>query len=1134
MNLIRLAIDKPVTVTVGVLLIVLFGLISLGQIPIQLTPNIDTTVISVRTEWEGASPQEIENEVIRRQEEKVKAVANLKQMTSTCVTGEGTINLEFHLGTSKNTALREVSDKLREVSGYPQNVDEPVVEASNPQDRDYIAWVVISCTDGNFDIRQLQDFCEDRVKPELERASGISEVNVLGGYEREMQVLVDPVRLAQYGLSITRFLDKLRAQNRNVSAGQIAEGKRDIRLRSIGRYERPDQIENTLLSEPGRPVVRVKDVARITLDYKEPTRTVRSRGRTVLAINAQREVGSNVIAVMERYREKLTLVADHLLPAEARRLGIAGIFELEQVYDQTIYIHDAVGLVRRNLWVGGSIAALVLLAFLRSLRSTLIIVVAIPVSVIGTFLAMVIMGRSLNVISLAGLAFAVGIVVDNAIVVLENIDRHRNMGEQPFTAAYRATREVWGAVLASTLTTLAVFVPVLSVQEEAGQLFRDISLAVCASVTLSLVVSTTVIPCAAARFLRPRKSTERRSEAQTPEDVEPKSDQGRANGGAAQSPATASGRPPGLLPALIYSMSGSWVLRPVLIVVLTAVALYGSFLLMPASSYLPTGNRNLVFAMMFEPPGYNLRQREVIGKRVEAIVRPFWEAGLDASERSELPPVAAFDPMTRQVQMIECPALSNFFFVAIPQMMFMGAISVDALDVTPVSALLNSAISEQPGIFGIALQMPLFRTASRGTGSGIELELSGPDLDQVSAAATVLTGKLRGRYGGFRVRPDPSNFDLPGPEVRVQIEPVVAADLGLTQQDINLTVQVFGDGAIIGDFLHQDDAIDLKVRAAGAESGDATDLAQLPVATPMGRVVPLSSVAQIRRGTAPQQINRIEQQRAVALQINLPDEYPLEAAMDEIRQDVATLRNAGVIPATVRSNLAGSAAKLTQVKESLLGQWSGWNTESLYLLISSRMFLALLVVYLLMAALFESWRYPLVIMFTVPAAAVGGFLGLRIVHEFVPNQQLDVLTMLGFVILIGIVVNNAILIVHQSLNLMRGVAEVVVEGRIVEKLPPRWAIAEAVRTRVRPIFMSTLTSVGGMMPLILFPGAGSELYRGLGSVVVGGLLISTFFSLVLVPLVLSLVFDLHRRVTGGATIEPPALIGPPQPRPAGK
>lgn len=1097
MDPIRFSIDKPVTVSVGVILVVLFGILALGAIPIQLTPNVETTVVSVTTRWEGASPADVEREIIQEQEEKLKGMSALRKMFSECKLGEGVITLEFAQGTTKEAALRETSDKLREVEDYPENVDEPVVEARNPQDRDYIAWVVISSTDPEVDIRTFQDFFEEQVKPEIERVEGISEVNVIGGWEREVHVRIDPQRLALRGVTPTELVESLRLQNRNASAGQLAEGKLDVRVRSIGRYERLDQIEDTLLSKPGEPVVRVKDVGEAVMGHKEPDRTVRNKGRTVIAMNAQREVGSNVIEVMKGFKARLEDVRANHLPAEEKRVGMNGHVVMEQVYDQTTYIYQALNLVVDNLYVGGALAVGVLLLFLRSLRSTLIIALAIPVSVIGTFLAMKMMGRTINVISLAGLAFAVGMVVDNAIVVLENIDRHRRMDPTSGSAAYRGAREVWGAVLASTLTTLCVFIPIVFMQEESGQLFRDISLAVCASVLLSLIVSVTVIPAACAAWMKPRtRPGQNNGEGQS------------GNGGVIDRAAAAM---TASFSRFMEWLSRTWLLRIAVILLLTVVSIVGSYLLMPPSSYLPAGNRNLVFAMMFTPPGYNIQQQESIGHRIEDQLRVFWQACDDPALEASLPAVPSIDPFTGLPTTIVPSPMDNFFFVAVPDMMFMGGISADPMRVGPTEDLLNHAIGGMPGVRGFANQLPLFRTASRGSADAMELEVAGPDLDQVNRVASLLHQRYAQKYGYPRVRPNPINFDLPGPEVRVERIPVVATDLGVTQQDINTAVQIFGDGAIVGDFVDRGDIIDLKVISATNDHGDAMYLANVPIASAGGRVVPLSSVATVTRAVAPQTISRSEEQRAVTLEISLPDQMPLEQAMTEIRLDIAELRAAGRIPSNVSTNLAGSAAKLGETKEALLGQWTGFNRESLSSLLSSRMFIAVVVVFLLMASLFESWAYPFVIMFSVPLATVGGFLGLRLVHTYVPDQQLDVLTMLGFVILVGVVVNNAILIVHQALNFMRGVADTQPAGHTGEpiRMEPRAAIAESVRTRIRPIMMSTLTSVGGMMPLVLFPGAGSELYRGLGSVVVGGLMVSTLFTLVLVPLMLSIVFDLR-------------------------
>lgn len=1114
MDFIRTSINKPVAVTVGVMFTILFGVIALNNIPIQLTPNVDGTVITVRTRWEGANPQEVEQDITEKQEDKLKGLTNLRKMRSESQHGSANVTLEFFVGTDRESALREVSDKLREVSDYPENVDEPVIAASDPGDRDYIAWIMFETNDNEFDVRTLQDFAQDRIKPRLERVEGIAEINVLGGREREVQVRVDPIRLAQFGLTYLQLFEALRAENVNISAGTIEEGKSDIALRTVGRFRSVSEIQETIIARLPGGIVRVGDVAEAVMTYKEPTAFVRSKGNTVVAINAQREVGTNVMEVMDGLKKAIDQInkPGGLLDTHAKKIGLNGYLRLRQVYDQTGYIEQAIQLVVNNIYIGGTLAIITLAVFLRSPRSVVIIALAIPISVVGTFVAMVLMGRNLNVVSLAGMAFAIGMVVDNAIVVLENIFRHLELGESPATAAYRGTREVWGAVLASTLTTVAVFVPILFVQEEAGQLFRDIALAICAAVLLSLIVSVTVIPSAARRWLRAKRGRNAHPLSVSLAESGP----GRARG-----PGAALGR-------FVYWVNGSYLARLALVALFVSAAVFGTVSLMPPSDYLPRGNRNLVFGMMITPPGYNLEKKMELGRRVEAEIRPYWEAGerfaagVDpATIAAGLPSIPNVNPFTQEVgEPITPPSLENYFFVGFGGIMFHGAVSNDPTRVVDVKTLLQHATREEnlPGVIAFANQAVLFRLSGL-SGSSISVELSGDSLDEVVAAASITLASLEQRYGTGSVQSSPGNFALPSPELRIELDRVRSSELGLTTRDIGLAVQALGDGARVGEYRTGGESIDLTVidKNAFDDQGrrrrrDPAALADVPIATPAGRTVPLSSVARIVRTMAPQQINHVEQRRAVTLDVTPDDGKPLEEAMTGIQAILDDLRDRGAIPSSVDTHLAGSADKLSAVKAALLGD------GTLVGLLSSRLFLALLIVYLLMCVLFESFVYPLVILLSVPLATLGGFVALYCVNvwsvadPYMPDQNLDVLTMLGFVILIGVVVNNAILLVHQALNFMRGLGETA-QGR-AEPLAPRLAIAESVRTRLRPILMSTLTSVGGMLPLVLMPGSGSELYRGLGSVVIGGLVVSTVFTLVLVPALFSLVIDLRTLIGG--------------------
>ncbi|MCK5553170.1 MAG: efflux RND transporter permease subunit, partial [Deltaproteobacteria bacterium] len=442
MKLVDSAIKNPVTATVGVFFIILFGFIALFRIPVQLTPEMQDVEIQVETLWPGASPQEVEREIIEEQEEQLKSVEGLVEMKSESFRGRGRVILKFQTGTDQDAALLKVSNKLNQVSQYPADAEEPVIKATGTES-DAIAWFVFQKSSGDpADVAFEKDFIEDHVKPRLERIPGVAAVNIYGGREKEMQVIVDPNALASRKVTIQDMIRALDMENRNISAGDLDEGKRRYIVRTVGQYRTPEDIENVIIRQVNGAPVYVRDVAHAKLGYEKAQATIRQRGKPTIAMNAIREVGANILAVMEDIKEEVKALNRSLLTS--RHL------HLDQVYDETDYIYSAIDLVRQNLFVGGSLAILVLLLFLRSGTSTLIVATAIPISIIGTFVMMAFLGRSINVISLAGMAFAVGMVVDSSIVVLENIYRHMQMGKKRMRAAADAAGEVWGALLAST------------------------------------------------------------------------------------------------------------------------------------------------------------------------------------------------------------------------------------------------------------------------------------------------------------------------------------------------------------------------------------------------------------------------------------------------------------------------------------------------------------------------------------------------------------------------------------------------------------------------------------------------------------------------------------------------------------
>ena len=1046
MRQIETIIRRPVTVTVGVILVLLFGIISLLRIPIQLTPEVIKPEITIQTFWRGASPNEIEREVIERQEEQLKAIPGLVEMTSESQDSRGSIVLTFETGTDLDATLLQVSNRLAQVKEFPSDADRPVLRTVNVASS-AIAWFILkNLRDNPEDIYLRHDFAEDFIKARFERVPGVAISNVYGGNEREMQVLVDPDMMASLDISLVDVMTALDRENSNISAGDFDEGKRRYIVRTMGEYTTPEDIGDVIIRTAAGKRILLRDISQIKLGYRKAFRTVRQNGDPAIAVNALRESGSNTLSVVAGLQEAQKELNKGILKDN-------GLI-LTQVYDETDYINASIDLVQKNLILGSILAIFVLILFLRSWTSTLIIALTIPISVIGTFLILFLLGRSLNVVSLAGMAFAVGMVVDVAIVVLENIYRHRQMGKERINAVLDGMREVWGAVLASTLTTMAVFLPILFIREEVGQLFRDIAIAISCAVGLSLIISFTVIPTFASRIIG---GAQRNS-----------SDETRGIRGlfGLVPLATKFGD---LIAHAVYRICGSISLRLAVVVGLTLFSVGLAWFLMPKAEYLPEGNRNLIIGLLIPPPGYNLDEIRRIGEGIEADLRPYWEKDPDHPK--------ATDP--------EGPAIQNFFYVASGRNVFMGVRTHDPERIKEMIPVMKETLRKVPGMIAIVRQSGIF-ARGLGVGRSVDLEFSGPDLNRLVGMASRAFAQLMGLMPEAQIRPIPS-LDLGNPEIQIIPNRVLMADTGLTARSLGITVDALLDGTKASDYFLDGTRLDLTLIGSNSYAWRVEDLEHLPIRTPGGKNMTLGSLARIQVTNGPEQINHVERDRTVAITVIPPIEVPLQEAMEIIEEKVVgPMKAENLIAPPYRTRLSGTADELIVTRDALK-----WN-----------MILAAFITYLLLAALFESFIYSLVIMFSVPLAAAGGFIGLWAISTFKVYQTLDVITMLGFILLIGIVVNNAILIVHQSLIYMRE-----------ENETPRVAVQRAVRVRVRPIFMSTLTSVFGMLPLIMFSGSGSELYRGIGSVVLGGLLVSTLFTLFLVPALFSLLIEFRLWMT---------------------
>lgn len=1096
MNFIRLSVERPVAVAAVVILVVMLGLIALMRIPIQLIPEVNKPIVSVVTNWFGASPVEVEREIINRQEEVFKGLEGLEKMTSSAEDGRARVTLEFRLGQEMSRVLLLVANRLDQVQEYPVEVDRPILRTSSTDDNP-ITWIVMRRLPGNDQaINTYGDMLDDVVKDRLERVPGVSQVNIFGESEREIRVTMDPERMARYGLTATEIIATLRGANVAVSAGDVEEGKRRYVVRTEGELTTLPAVREVLLrsfldQQTGRTArIRVGDVADVDFGYKKPVASIRMLGESALAVNAIRETGSNVMEVMTGIRRALDDLNKNVLPSY-------GVY-LTQVYDETVYIESSINLVQQNIFVGGALAALVLLIFLRSPRATLIIAIAMPVSIIGSFIAMTAFGRTINVISLAGLAFAVGMVVDAAIVVLENIDRLRGQGLSRAQAAFKGAAQVWGAILASALTTVVAFAPLLVLQLEVGQLFRDIAVALSVAVLLSLIVAVTVIPALANILMsRDRMLPAEPGIADTDGKVKSIKDRSRSFGASAMRAVDAFFAPfdrfgnlfVAAAVGLARKMTQSRALAVAMIVGVCGTTAIATWAFLPKLDYLPNGNRNLVVGVIVPPPGYNLETTTKIANNIEGRIKHLWPKEVKTEGRTKLdaPPAKADEGKE--------PRMQRFFFVARRADTFVGAAAEDPSRVGDLIPILKKAAFEEPGTFGIVSQRSLFGNSLGGERT-IELDVSGPELPDIletAIRAAAYIEEAMPRAQGNQLRPKPG-LELGAPEIRVIPDRVRLSDNGVTARELGDSIDVFNDGLRVVEVTIEGRRVDLTLLGPEDKVTETQGIGNLPVVTRSGKIVPVSSLANVVMTAGPTEIRHLERTRTVTLEIRPNENVPLEVSIETIKTKVMERLETEGMPRGVRLGLSGTADKLSQT----------WNAMLLNVV------LAMAVVYLMMAILYESFVYPFIIMFSVPLATAGGVIGLVTLNMFT-FQALDMLTMLGFIILIGTVVNNAILLVHQTLESIRD-----------EGMEPADAIVEAVRNRIRPIFMATLTSLFGMAPLVISPGAGSELYRGLGAVVVGGLGLSAVLTLAIIPPLMSLVSSVvvvKRRESVDAKIE---------------
>ncbi|MGB7183202.1 MAG: efflux RND transporter permease subunit, partial [Burkholderiaceae bacterium] len=804
---------------------------------------------------------------------------------------------------------------------------------------------------------------------------------------------------------------------------------------------------------------------RIVLDHAEPSGRTTVNGEPVLILPVRREAGANVLSIKQALLDRMPELNERIL----KPVGL----QLELTADDVGYVQASLTNVWTNLAIGAVLATLVMFAFLKSGMTTAIGVIGIPICTIAAILGLAVSGRTINVISLAGVAFAIGMTLDNTIVVLDAIDRKRRQGLDRIRAAVDGVRDVWPAVLASTATTVLVFLPVIFVQEEAGQLYSDVAIAICASIVASMAVALTIVPAASARLRSLGGATGLVDEVPGDSGVQPEAVMTSAVAHASHASPLPEDQSRRMVIAPLIDWLTQGIARPLLCVLLTAAASVFVFVVItPPASYLPEGEEPKTFAVMSAPAGYNLSTMLAIGDEVQAHFLPF---------------VAGAELATSTKKMQSIPPIRYLILRVDSTRIRIIAETVDPNRLGELMQALTQKFRQYPGMRAFATRGSIISSNDGGTRS-INVDLSGTDLTELYASAEAVFQRARKVFDNPRVRATPSTRSLSQPMVEVRPHWDRTAQLQLSPQDIGFTVSVVTDGAYADEFFSGDEKIDIYFYAGSDQGGQLDDIGQTQLATGQG-VVTLGSIADVVETVSTATIRRIDGARTVTVNIIPPDNIALETGVQTVRdQLVDYLRSNGEIATGVNVSISGASDQLDATKKSLQKNYV----------------VAVLIVYLLLVAIFTHWGYPLLVMATIPLGMAGGIIGLELLNlvgGWLPSigltavvQPLDMISMLGFLILMGTVVNNPILVV---LRIMENI------GR--RAMPIAAAVRDATLSRIRPIAMTTITTICGLAPLVFWGGAGTELYRGVGAIVMFGLIGSAVVSVTFLPALAMLV-----------------------------
>lgn len=1003
MKLIESSLRNPVAVGVTVLLVCVFGLMSLMELPLQLFPDIERPQISIQTNWRAASPEEVESELLEPQERVLQGLSGVEQIDGNAGPGGSNINLTFAIGTDMKGALVDVLGRLNRIPPLPRDSDRPIVQLGANDSNQSLTWFFVQLLPGTpGPIADYRDYIDATVRPRIESVNGVAGVIVNAGPPPEVRITVDLAKAAAMGIPITDIAARA-ASATDVSGGQVEVGRRQYTLRFTGRYT-PEQLGELVLTwREGRPI-KLGDVATVEVRPPDPQFFSYQNGNPAIGLQILRQSGANVLGTLNEVKRVVAELREG--PLKAKGLGI------EQSFDSGLFITRAVHLLTENLIVGALLALVCVWWFMRDGRATLLIATSIPICLLATFIVLQMTGRSLNVISLAGLAFAVGMVVEGAIVVSGNIIRLKESGMTPIEAALAGAKQVVPALFASTVTTIAVFLPVLFLKDVEGQIFADLALTISIAVAISIIVALTVLPAAAGGWLKAKKL----------------------------SSGFGDGWP--WLTEKILRITDTRPKQLGWVAALLVAPLILCWVFLPRLDYLPPVKRAAIDAYFSFPPGMS----------PEAVDREF-----SAKIIERMQPYMKGDKQ---------PQLKNYYLLLWPGGGTLGARVVDESRIGELEKIVrDEVVVGLPDTRVFTNEGELFGGFG-GSARSVQIHLQTDDaktLDRVAEEGRLLLEKT---FPGANVQAFP-NTDATQAELRAVPVDRRIAEAGWDRASLGTVVRAVGDGAWLGEYFNGETRVPIILRANAGQTPE--QLAEAPLVTPSGQVVPLGELVRLETVLGPTQIRRVDHRRTVTLTMDPPQTLSLEEALSTIEKSVVpVLRDK--LPANGSVRLAGSADRLDQVVATMTKNFG----------------LALLVLLMIMAALFKSLRDATVVMLTVPLALIGGMVGLRVLGLFA-FQPLDLLSMIGFVMMIGVIVNHAILLVDLTREAQN-------DGHTIED-----AIRIGLNQRLRAILASTMTGALGALPMAINPGPGSVIYRGLAAVNVGGVVISLVFSLVLLP-----------------------------------